>query len=86
MGYPAALPQLIMKDVLGEVVPAGKNCEDMGVCFLSAEAAASIGKAYANGQVPVSKILTLVTKDGTRYTINEQDGLKSVRSAVPSPS
>jgi len=73
-GYPAALPQLIMKDVLGEVVPAGRNCEDMGVCFLSAEAVASIGKAYANGQVPVSKILTLVTKDGTQHLIKTTIG------------
>jgi len=73
-GYPAALPQLIMKDVLGEVVPAGRNCEDMGVCFLSAEAVASIGKAYADGQVPVSKILTLVTKDGTQRLIKTTIG------------
>jgi electron transport complex protein RnfC len=73
-GYPAALPQLIMKDVLGEVVPAGRNCEDMGVCFLSAEAVASIGKAYANGQIPVSKILTLVTKDGTQRLIKTTIG------------
>ena len=73
-GYPAALPQLIMKDVLGEVVPAGRNCEDMGVCFLSAEAVASIGKAYDNGQIPVSKILTLVTKDGTQHLIETPIG------------
>jgi len=74
IGYPAALPQLIMKDVLGEVVPAGRTCEDMGVCFLSAEAVASIGKAYANGQIPVSKILTLVTKDGTQRLIKTPIG------------
>jgi electron transport complex protein RnfC len=73
-GYPAALPQLIMKNVLGEVVPAGRNCEDMGVCFLSAEAVASIGKAYATGQIPVSKILTLVTKDGTQRLIKTTIG------------
>jgi electron transport complex protein RnfC len=73
-GYPAALPQLIMKDVLGEVVPAGRSCEDMGVCFLSAEAVAAIGKAYTNGQIPVDKILTLVTKDGTQRLIKTTIG------------
>ncbi len=65
-GYPSALPQMIMKNVLGEVVPAGKTCTDLGVCFLTAEAAASIGEAFSDGQIPVSKTLTLVTKDGTQ--------------------
>jgi len=73
-GYPAALPQLIMKDVLGEVVPAGRNCEDLGVCFISAEAVAAIGKAYADGRIPVSKILTLVSKDGTQRLIETTIG------------
>jgi electron transport complex protein RnfC len=68
-GYPAALPQMIMKNVLGEVVPAGKTCTDLGVCFLTAEAAASIGKAFGDGQIPVRKILTLVTKDGNQRLI-----------------
>ena len=36
-----------MKDILGQVVPAGKSCEDMGVSFFSAEAVASIGAAIA---------------------------------------
>lgn len=73
-GYPAALPQLIMKDVLGEVVPAGRNCEDLGICFIRAEAVASIGQAYVNGQIPVHKILTLVTKDGTQRLIKTTIG------------
>ena len=68
-GYPAALPKMIMKDVLKEPVPAGSNCEDMGVCFISAEAVASIGRAYATGRIPVGKVVTLVTKDGTQRLI-----------------
>ncbi len=67
--YPAALPQMIMKNVLGEVVPAGKTCADLGVCFMTAEAAASIGKAFSDGQIPVRKIVTLVTKDGNQRLI-----------------
>ncbi len=73
-GYPAALPHMIMKNVLGEVVPAGRNCEDLGVCFISAEAVASIGKAYDTGQIPVHKILTLVTKTGTQRLISTTIG------------
>ena len=68
-GYPAALPQMVMKNVLGEIVPAGKTCTDLGVCFLTAEAAASIGNAFGDGQIPVHKILTLITKDGNQRLI-----------------
>lgn len=67
--YPAALPQMVMKNVLGQIVPAGKTCTDLGVCFLTAEAAASIGKAFGDGQIPVRKILTLVAKDGNQRLI-----------------
>jgi len=63
-----------MKDVLGEVVPAGQNCEDLGVSFISAEAVASIGKAFVDGRIPVHKILTLVTKDGTQQLIETTIG------------
>jgi len=73
-GYPAALPQMIMKNILGEEVPVGQNCEDLGVCFISAEAVASMGKAYVDGRIPVHKILTLVTKDGTRRLIKTTIG------------
>ena len=74
-GYPAALPQMIMKNVLGEIVPAGKTCKDLGVCFLTAEAAASIGQAFDNGQIPVHKILTLVTKEGNQRLIETVIGI-----------
>ena len=67
--YPAALPKMIMNDVLNEPVPAGSNCEDLGVCFISAEAVAAIGRAYAIGRIPVEKIVTLVTKDGTQRLV-----------------
>ncbi len=72
--FPAALPQLIMKNVLEVIVPAGKTCEDMGVCFMSAEAVASIGHAYAGGQIPVHKILSLITKDGRQRLIETTIG------------
>jgi electron transport complex protein RnfC len=72
--YPSALPHMIMRNVLGEVVPAGKTSLDLGVCFLTAEAVASIGKAFTGGHVPVSKILTLIAKDGSRRLIEAAIG------------
>ncbi|MGD8304508.1 MAG: 4Fe-4S dicluster domain-containing protein, partial [Desulfobacterales bacterium] len=67
--YPAALPPLVMKDILGQVLPAGKTCEDLGVCFFNAEAVISIGTAFESGQVPTAKTLTFIKKDGTRKII-----------------
>jgi electron transport complex protein RnfC len=72
--YPAALPPMIMKNVLGEILPAGQTCEEMGVCFMSAEAAASIGRPYTGGKVPVHKVLTLITKDGDQHLIETTIG------------
>ena len=72
--YPSALPHLIMKDILGKVVPAGKSPEDIGVCFISAEAVASIGNAFSSGQIPVTKIFTLVKKDGSKSLVSARIG------------
>ena len=72
--YPSTLPHLIMKDILGKVVPAGKNPEDIGVCFISAEAVASIGNAFNSGQIPVTKIFTLVKKDGSKSLVSARIG------------
>ncbi len=67
--YPAAHPSMIMKNVLGQEIPAGKTSADLGVCFMTAEAAASIGKAFGDGQIPVNKIVTVVTKDGKQRLV-----------------
>ena len=72
--YPAALPHMVMKDVLGRVVPAGKTCEDLGVCFFNAEAVVSIGKAFESGHLPTTKTLTLVKKDGTSKIVETRIG------------
>ncbi|MDI6688375.1 MAG: 4Fe-4S dicluster domain-containing protein [Desulfobacterales bacterium] len=72
--YPSALPHLIMKDILGKMVPAGKNPEDIGVCFISAEAVASIGNAFSSGQIPVTKIFTLLNKDGSNSLVSARIG------------
>ena len=72
--YPAALPPMIMKHILGKVVPVGKSCEDMGVCFLNAEAVVSIASAFEEGQIPVKKMLTLIKKDGSRSMVSARIG------------
>jgi electron transport complex protein RnfC len=58
-----------MKDVLGKTLPAGQNCEDLGVCFFSAEAVAAIGTAFDSGRVPLTKTITLIRKDGSQKII-----------------
>jgi len=72
--YPAALPHMIMQNILGQVIPAGKTCEDLGVCFFSAEAVASIGRAFDGGRIPVEKTLTFVREDGARRLISARIG------------
>ncbi|MBW2246703.1 MAG: 4Fe-4S dicluster domain-containing protein [Deltaproteobacteria bacterium] len=72
--YPATLPRMIMQNVLGKVVPAGKSCEDMGVCFVSAEAVASIGTAFDQGRIPPFKKFNLIKKDGNSVMISARIG------------
>ncbi len=61
--YPAASPHLIMQNILGRVVPAGKSFEDYGACFMTAEAVASVGHAFTSGKIPVKKTITVINKD-----------------------
>jgi len=72
--YPATLPRMIMQNVLGKAVPAGKRCEDMGVCFVSAEAVASIGTAFDQGHIPLFKKFNLIKKDGNSAMISARIG------------
>jgi electron transport complex protein RnfC len=72
--YPSALPHLIMKNVLGRVVPAGRTVEDLGVCFFTVEAVASIAKAYRSGRLPVTKVVTLISPDGNKRIIETTIG------------
>jgi H+/Na+-translocating ferredoxin:NAD+ oxidoreductase subunit C len=72
--YPAANPILMMNSLLGQQVPAGQTCEDLGVCFVSAEAVAAIGKAVRTQAVPVTKTLTLIRKDGVKSLVSARIG------------
>jgi electron transport complex protein RnfC len=72
--YPAAHPHMIMKDHLQKVVPAGKRCEDLGVCFFTAEAVASIGMAFEQGIQPVDKTITVIPRSGTSQLVTARIG------------
>ena len=67
--YPEALPKIIMKNQLSTIVPQGKTCEDMGVCFISSEAVVSIAKAYRDKKIHFEKIVCVTGKDGVRKRI-----------------
>jgi electron transport complex protein RnfC len=62
--YPSAHPQMVMHQVFGQTVPAGRACEDLGYGFISAEAVAAVGTAFASRRIPHTKLLTLIPKDG----------------------
>ena len=72
--YPAANPIMIMKDILGQIVPAGKKCEDLGACFITAEAVVAIGSAFQTGHIPVSKLVTVVGKNGNTQLVSARIG------------
>ncbi len=72
--YPSGLPQMIMKDVVGQVVLAGDNPEDAGTVFLSAEAVAALGSAMDTGKLRVTKMVTVVGKDGSTTNVRVRIG------------
>jgi electron transport complex protein RnfC len=61
--YPNTLPEIIMKNILGKIAPAGKTSEEMGVGFINAEAVVALSNAFTKGQIPVNKLLTVIGKD-----------------------
>lgn len=63
-GYPGFSPKILCRRILGIEVPTGVTCDEMGVGFISAEGAASIGRAFSSGRIPLDKIITVIKKDG----------------------
>ncbi|MBW2020404.1 MAG: electron transport complex protein RnfC [Deltaproteobacteria bacterium] len=72
--YPNSLPHMIMKDLLGRVVLVGDSLEDAGVVFMSAEAVAALGAAFKTGQLRVTKVVTVVGKDGSATNVRVRLG------------
>ncbi len=67
--YPSNLPALILKNHLSIVLPAGQTPEDVGVCFISAEAVASLGKASKTKTASFEKHLTIIDKQGKKRRV-----------------
>jgi electron transport complex protein RnfC len=61
--YPNTADKVIVKDLLGKVVPAGRSCEDLGIRILGAEPVSALSEALLRGQAPVNKLLTVIDKD-----------------------
>lgn len=72
--YPSANPRLIMRDVMGQVVPVDKSPEDLGIYFVNAEAVAAVGWAADKKRLPVTKTLTLVKKDMSKVVVEARIG------------
>ena len=72
--YPNTLPKIIVKNILGEVVPADKPCEDIGIGFVNAEAVVALSKAFTKGKIPVTKLLTVINKDHTTAHVRARIG------------
>ncbi len=81
--YPDSLPNMIMKDVLGQVISADQTLEDAGVVLVTAEAVAALGTALDTGQIRPTKIVTVVGKDGSISNVRARIGtpLKEVLQA-----
>jgi len=73
--YPSTLPHNIVQELMGKEVPAGKRFEEIGATVLGVEAVAAIGSAYTTGRLPVSKVLTLIQKDGSRQLVEARIGM-----------
>jgi len=82
--YPNTLPRMIMKNLFGKPVSAGKRCEDLGTGFVSAEAVVALQKAFSQAQVPIHKLMTVVRKEGTTVHARARIGtpVKDVLSAL----
>jgi len=72
--YPGTLPQMLMRDLFGQTVPAGKTCEDLGIAFFSIEAVAALGAALSAGKFPATKIVTVIDQDRPAVLVSARIG------------
>jgi Na+-translocating ferredoxin:NAD+ oxidoreductase subunit C len=67
--YPETLPAMIMKDHLDKILIAGAAPQDMGVCFIRAEAVVSLARAFEQKAPVFEKCITLIDKNGAQHRI-----------------
>jgi Na+-translocating ferredoxin:NAD+ oxidoreductase subunit C len=74
INYPSNLPALVLRDHFNIALPAGQTPEDVGVCFINAEAVLSLDKAFKTKRVNFEKHLTIIGKQGTRNRVTASIG------------
>ncbi len=72
--YPNTLPKMVMSNVLENILPAGRSCEDFGVGFINAEALVALANVFGNGEIPVHKILTVIDKENVPVVVKARIG------------
>jgi len=72
--YPSGLPHMIMKDVVGTVIPEGQTPEEAGAFFISAEAVAALGASVDTGRLCVTKMVSAVRKGGKATNLKVRIG------------
>ncbi len=84
MKYPSASPHMIMRNVLGKVIPAGQTSENLGVTFMTVEAVVSLGDAFSNKRIPITKLITVIDKNQNKKLISARIGtpLSEIFSAL----
>ncbi|MDL2328526.1 4Fe-4S dicluster domain-containing protein [Desulfosarcina sp. OttesenSCG-928-A07] len=64
--YPQAQPLMILHALTGRL-PDETGTAAMGIHFFRAEAVAAIGRAFADGRLPVEKNVTVIDKTGKKH-------------------
>ena len=64
--YPSAHPHLIRQHVLSDETSG----HGAGVAFFSAEAVSAIGAAFNTGKLPLEKLVSFISKNGTRRLVS----------------
>ena len=72
--YPSGLPKLVVQKVIGQEIPNDQTFQDLGVGFFTAEAVASIGRAFTDKQLPLEKTITFIDKQGNRSLVSARIG------------
>ncbi|MBS3757960.1 MAG: 4Fe-4S dicluster domain-containing protein [Desulfobacterales bacterium] len=67
--YPAAHPQLIVRHVMADEIKGGGDAGNADVAFFSAEAVSAMGAAFNTGQLPMNKLVTLISKSGNKRLV-----------------
>ncbi|MFO7839274.1 MAG: 4Fe-4S dicluster domain-containing protein [Desulfosalsimonadaceae bacterium] len=68
--YPTANPELIVRHILSDEIKAGGEGRNADVAFFNAEAVSAIGAAFNTGRLPLTKMATFISKDGSRRMVS----------------